>query len=78
MSNDKAISTLNNLIETCKDGEEGFRTCAEDIKRSDLKPFFNAAAERCREAAAQLQAERRSAAGGAIGPALHRSRTVAP
>ncbi|MGZ8198608.1 MAG: DUF2383 domain-containing protein, partial [Burkholderiales bacterium] len=32
------IDTLNDLIETCKDGEEGFRTCAEDIKRADLKP----------------------------------------
>ena len=29
MNNDKAISTLNNLIETCKDGEQGFRTAAE-------------------------------------------------
>ena len=29
MSNDKTITTLNNLIETCKDGENGFRTAAE-------------------------------------------------
>ena len=29
MDNDKAISTLNSLIETLKDGEEGFRTAAE-------------------------------------------------
>ena len=57
MNHDDVIDTLNDLIETCKDGEEGFRTCAEDIKRNDLKPFFHAAAERCREAAAQLQAE---------------------
>ena len=25
MQNDKAISVLNNLIETCKDGELGFK-----------------------------------------------------
>ena len=29
MNNDKAISVLNNLIETCKDGEYGFKTAAE-------------------------------------------------
>jgi hypothetical protein len=25
------IETLNNLIETSRDGEEGFRTCAEGV-----------------------------------------------
>ncbi|MGZ8204087.1 MAG: ferritin-like domain-containing protein [Burkholderiales bacterium] len=51
------IDTLNDLIETCKDGEEGFRTCAEDIKRADLKPMFERAAQRCADAAAELQRE---------------------
>jgi uncharacterized protein (TIGR02284 family) len=51
------IDTLNDLIETCKDGEEGFRTCAEDIKRTDLKPMLERAAQRCAEAARELQAE---------------------
>ena len=55
MSNDDVIETLNDLIETCKDGAEGFRTCAEDIKRSDLKPLFERAAQRCDEAARELQ-----------------------
>ena len=27
----EVISTLNDLIETCKDGEKGFRVCAEDV-----------------------------------------------
>lgn len=57
MDNDDVIETLNDLIETCKDGEEGFRTCAEDIKRTDLKPMFERAAMRCAEAARELQAE---------------------
>ena len=39
-SNDKVISTLNGLIETCKDGQEGFQTAAEGVERSDLKTLF--------------------------------------
>jgi uncharacterized protein (TIGR02284 family) len=55
MERDDVVSTLNDLIETCKDGEEGFRTCAEDIKRADMKPLFERAARRCGEAARELQ-----------------------
>jgi len=40
LSNNDVISTLNNLIETCKDGQEGFRQAAEGIERSDLKSLF--------------------------------------
>ena len=57
MDKDDVIDTLNDLIETCKDGEEGFRTCAEDIKRTDLKSIFERAAQRCGESARELQAE---------------------
>ena len=57
MDSNDVIDTLNDLIETCKDGEEGFRTCAEDIKRPDLKTMFERAAGRCGEAARELQAE---------------------
>ncbi len=32
MSKDDVIDALNGLIETCKDGEYGFRTCAEHVK----------------------------------------------
>ncbi|MQT72087.1 DUF2383 domain-containing protein, partial [Pseudomonas sp. FSL R10-0071] len=35
--NKEAISVLNDLIETSKDGQEGFKTCAEDIKNPELK-----------------------------------------
>jgi uncharacterized protein (TIGR02284 family) len=55
MERDDVVETLNDLIETCKDGEEGFRTCAEDIRRADLKPLFERAAQRCAEAARELQ-----------------------
>jgi uncharacterized protein (TIGR02284 family) len=57
MDKDDVIDTLNDLIETCKDGDEGFRTCAEDITRADLKPLFIRAAQRCAEAARELQAQ---------------------
>ena len=39
-SNDDVISTLNELIETCKDGQEGFKQAAEGVERSDLKSLF--------------------------------------
>ena len=36
-----AISVLNGLIETCKDGEQGFRTSAEKVKDASLKSLFS-------------------------------------
>jgi uncharacterized protein (TIGR02284 family) len=37
---DDAVSVLNNLIETCKDGEAGFRHAAEKASESSLKTLF--------------------------------------
>ena len=51
------VSLLNNLIETCKDGQEGFKTCAEDIKNPELKALFTKHAEECAHAAGELQTE---------------------
>jgi uncharacterized protein (TIGR02284 family) len=34
-------SALNELIETCKDGENGFRTAAEKVKDPSLKSLFS-------------------------------------
>ena len=39
-TNDDVISTLNNLIETCKDGQDGFKTAAEGVQNSNLKSSF--------------------------------------
>lgn len=36
-----AVSVINNLIETNKDGEEGFRLAAEKAKESSLKSLFS-------------------------------------
>ncbi len=35
------ISTVNGLIETLKDGQEGFKQAAEAVKDSELKSLFN-------------------------------------
>lgn len=55
MDRDDVISTLNDLIETSRDGDEGFRQCADTVKNANLKAFFQQKAERCREAVGQLQ-----------------------
>jgi len=39
-SNDDIISTVNGLIETCKDGQDGFAQAADAVKTSDLKTVF--------------------------------------
>ncbi len=48
-------SVLNDLIETSRDGEKGFRTSAEDTKNAELKEIFLKRAEDCAKGAAQLQ-----------------------
>lgn len=55
MSNDDIIDTLNDLIETCKDGEYGFHTSAEYLRDPGLKQSFTTRAADCRQAAAELQ-----------------------
>lgn len=61
--NKESISVLNDLIETCKDGQEGFKTCAEDIKHPELKSLFVTRSADCATAAAELQAAVRSMGG---------------
>jgi len=55
MSNDDVIDELNTLIETCKDGEYGFRTCAEHVKSSQLRQVCTSRADECRQGATELQ-----------------------
>ena len=40
ISNDDIVDTLNGLIETCKDGKDGYKVAAEGIERSELKTVF--------------------------------------
>lgn len=77
MDNDDVISILNDLIETCKDGEEGFLTCARDVSDTALKSFLSNRAHTCAAAALELQDLVRAYGGdpersGSLGGALHR------
>ena len=71
------IDTLNDLIETCKDGEYGFNSCAEHVKNPDLQQVFTARAAECRKGAQELQALIRQLGGdaddgGSATGAIHR------
>ena len=61
--NKESISILNDLIETSKDGEKGFHTSAEDIKRPDVKAFFMSRSAEIATAVRELQAEVRALGG---------------
>lgn len=56
MADDKTIATLNNLIETCKDGQEGFKQAAEGVVRSDIKTLFYELGQQRTKFAGELQA----------------------
>lgn len=75
--NDDTISTLNNLIETCKDGENGFRTASDGVKNQELKTLFLTYSQQRAQFASELQAEVRRLGGdpekaGSVAATLHR------
>ena len=75
--NDNVISVLNNLIETCKDGQNGFQTAAEGVKRSDVKTLFGQYSQQRAKFAGELQAEVLRLGGdptetGSVAATLHR------
>lgn len=77
MTNEDAISTLNGLIETCKDGQNGFKEAAEGVERSDLKSLFYECSQQRSQFAGELQSLVRELGGdpedsGSISAALHR------
>jgi len=41
MDEQNALSVVEDLIETCKDGQKGYQDAASHAKRSDLKTYFN-------------------------------------
>src|SRR5947209_4203713 len=51
------ISTLNGLIETLKDGQEGFRQAAEAVSDPELKSLFNGYSMQRSRFAGELQNE---------------------
>jgi uncharacterized protein (TIGR02284 family) len=79
MANQKeTISTINNLIETLKDGQKGFTEAADAVNDPQLKSLFTGYSEQRSRFASELQAQARSVGetepetGGSAAGAMHR------
>ena len=55
MENNELIDTINTLIETSRDGDNGFTECAEDAKDASLRAYFTICATRCRQSVHTLE-----------------------
>ena len=54
---DEVSSTLNQLVQTCKDGEKGFEAAAEAVSDPNLRHLFESYSQQRSEFAAELQLE---------------------
>ena len=80
MDSQDTIDVLNTLIETCNDGERGFRKAAEHMQSTDLRALFMDRANECRQAGADLRSQvvqlgGEPETGGSASGALHRGWT---
>ena len=72
------IAILTHLIETLKDGQQGFREAAADVEATDLKTLFSEYSLQRSKFSGELQQLARSlgaddpATGGSLGGAIHR------
>lgn len=57
MDENNAISVVENLIETCRDGQKGYQDAAQHAKRADLKGYFNEQSAERGRFAQELQVE---------------------
>lgn len=79
MDENNAISVVENLIETSKDGQKGYQDAAEHAKRPDLKSYFNEQSAERGRFAQELQAELaklgkpEKKVSGSVGGAMHRA-----
>lgn len=76
-STEQVVSTLNNLIETCRDGQEGFKSAAEGVNDEELKRLFYSYSRQRASFAGELQDEVRRLGGepdttGSVTASLHR------
>ena len=79
MANQKdIISTINNLIETLKDGQKGFKEAADAVQASQLKSLFTEYSQQRARFASELQMQARSVGeaepetSGSAAGAMHR------
>lgn len=79
MEDAKAIlEVIDDLARTSRDGEAGFRTCADDATDPALKAYFEECAQRCERAARVLEEELSRRGGkpareGTVAGAMHRA-----
>jgi uncharacterized protein (TIGR02284 family) len=79
MDENNAISVVENLIETNRDGQKGYKEAAEHVKRPDLKTYFNEQSMERGRFAMELQAELAKLGkpdkkvSGSAGGAMHRA-----
>lgn len=78
MANEEAISKLNGLIQTLRDGQEGFKEAADNVKNPDLRSFFHQAAGERAQFISELGLEVRRLGGdpeksGSVTGAIHRA-----
>lgn len=57
MDENNAISVVENLIETCKDGQKGYQDAADHAKAPDLKQYFREQSAERGRFAQELHAE---------------------
>ena len=77
LNNEQLIAHLNTLIETCKDGQNGYTTAAEDVKNPAYKTLFSRYAQQRGTFIGILQVEVRHLGGdpeqsGSMIGSLHR------
>ena len=79
MDENNAISVVENLMETCKDGQKGYQDAAQHVKRADLKTYFNEQSMERGRFAQELHSELsrlgkpEKKISGSVGGAMHRA-----
>jgi uncharacterized protein (TIGR02284 family) len=79
MDENNAVSVIEDLIETCKDGQKGYQDAASHVKRPDLKTYFNEQSLERSRFAGELEAELirfgkpDKKVSGSVGASLHRT-----
>jgi uncharacterized protein (TIGR02284 family) len=79
MNEKNTLSVIEDLIETCKDGQKGYQDAASHVKRPDLKTYFNEQSLERSRFAGELQAELPrlgepdKKVSGSVSAALHRA-----
>jgi uncharacterized protein (TIGR02284 family) len=77
MEQDDIVDVLNDLVETSRDGQYGFQSCAEHVKSIELRDTFVSRAAECQSAVSELQVLVSQCGGkpddgGSISGAVHR------